>query len=97
MLALAFAVCFAELQRALAGQTNDVTTRPANWAAPLVRPGLTNFYEVTTNLYRGAQPTAQGMAELKTMGIKTVLNLRSFHSDSGLVVERRNETCAVCT
>jgi protein tyrosine/serine phosphatase len=66
-------------------QTNQLTKRPANWAAPLVRPGLTNFYEVTTNLYRGAQPSAQGMAELKAMGVKTVLNLRTFHSDNRLV------------
>lgn len=44
-------------------------------------PGLTNFYLVTTNLYRGAQPTAEGMRQLKAMGIRTVINLRSFHSD----------------
>jgi protein tyrosine/serine phosphatase len=67
------------------GQTNDLKTRPANWATKLEHPGLSNFYEVTTNLYRGAQPTAGGMTELKTMGIKTVLNLRSFHSDTHLV------------
>ncbi|HEY1489406.1 MAG TPA: dual specificity protein phosphatase family protein [Verrucomicrobiae bacterium] len=66
-------------------QTNTVKIRPSNWAAPLVRPGLTNFYEVTTNLYRGAQPTAKGIAELKSMGVKTVLNLRSYHSDHPLV------------
>lgn len=71
-------VCFA-------GQTNDFQARPANWAKPLKEPGLSNFYEVTTNLYRGAQPTAQGMKELKKLGVKTVLNLRSEHSDSALV------------
>jgi protein tyrosine/serine phosphatase len=67
------------------GQTNDLKTRPSNWATKMERPGLSNFYEVTTNLYRGAQPTARGMTELKAMGIKTVLNLRSFHSDTHLV------------
>ena len=64
-------------------QTNEIRTRPANWATPQDHPGLSNFYEVTTNLYRGAQPSAQGMKELKSMGVKTVLNLRSFHSDHG--------------
>ena len=68
-----------------AGSTNEFKTRPANWAAPLNEPGLSNFYEVTTNLYRGAQPSAEGMKELKSMGVKTVLNLRSFHSDQHLV------------
>lgn len=67
------------------GQSSELKTRPANWATKLERPGLSNFYEVTTNLYRGAQPTAHGMTELKAMGVKTVLNLRSFHSDTHLV------------
>lgn len=57
------------------------TNRPADWAQPLSRPGISNFYIVTTNLYRGAQPTAEGMKQLKAMGVKTVVNLRSFHSD----------------
>jgi protein tyrosine/serine phosphatase len=69
----------------LAGGTNDFKTRLADWAAPIKEPGLSNFYEVTTNLYRGAQPTVQGMKELKAFGVKTILNLRSFHSDNDLV------------
>lgn len=44
-------------------------------------PGLKNFAKVSDILYRGEQPTAEGMAELKKMGIKTVINLRSFNSD----------------
>jgi protein tyrosine/serine phosphatase len=71
-------VCFS-------GSTNELNSRPANWATPLNKPGLSNFFEVTTNLYRGAQPSAQGMVELKSLGVKTVLNLRSFHSDQGLI------------
>jgi protein tyrosine/serine phosphatase len=57
-------------------------SRPANWAAPLVRPGLANCFQLTTNFYRGAQPSKQGLAALKAMGIKTVINLRTFHSDA---------------
>lgn len=56
-------------------------TRPVTWAIQLNRPHLSNFYQVTTNLYRGAQPSAKGMTELKKIGVKTVVNLRSFHSD----------------
>jgi protein tyrosine/serine phosphatase len=40
-----------------------------------------NLHRVSDTLYRSAQPSAEGMNNLKTMGIKTVLNLRSFHSD----------------
>ncbi len=58
-----------------------VNRRPPNWAQKVIVPGITNVYEVTTNLYRGAQPTAEGMKQLKAMGIKTVINLRVLHSD----------------
>jgi len=64
-----------------ARSANRTATRPAHWAAKLDKPGLLNFHQVTTNLYRGGQPTAEGMAQLKAMGIKTVINLRSSHSD----------------
>ena len=66
---------------AIAATAQPSTNRPMEWAQPLVRPGISNFYQVTTNLYRGAQPTAEGMKQLKAMGIKTVVNLRSYHSD----------------
>lgn len=55
--------------------------RPVTWAVPLDRPGLPNLHRVSDRLYRGAQPTAEGMRHLKEMGVRTVLNLRSFHSD----------------
>ncbi len=32
-------------------------------------------------MYRGAQPNKQGFIQLKNMGIKTIINLRSNHSD----------------
>ena len=55
--------------------------RDPRWAVPIEKPGLPNLHKVTDNLYRGAQPTAQGFKSLKEMGIKMVVNLRSFHSD----------------
>jgi protein tyrosine/serine phosphatase len=55
--------------------------RPASWAVPMEVKGLPNLHKVTDTLYRGAQPTKEGMKNLEEMGIKTVLNLRSFHSD----------------
>ena len=55
--------------------------RPARWAQPIDRPGLPNLHCVDDRLYRGAQPTDEGFAQLKAMGVKTVVNLRSFHSD----------------
>lgn len=54
--------------------------------AGAVRPrgdikGLPNFAKVSDVLYRGAQPTKEGFAELKKLGVKTVINLRARHSD----------------
>jgi protein tyrosine/serine phosphatase len=55
--------------------------RSETWAVPIDRRGVPNLHRVNGDLYRGAQPTAEGMAELKRMGIRTIINLRSFHSD----------------
>ncbi|HNW91876.1 MAG TPA: hypothetical protein PKM88_03085, partial [bacterium] len=56
-------------------------TRPAAWARPLVRPGLPNLHQVSDSLYRGAQPEAAGIPELRQLGVRTIINLRGFHSD----------------
>ena len=81
ILLIALALFWADISSA-----QPATNRPAQWAQPLVVPGITNLYMVTTNLYRGAQPTAEGMKQLKAIGIKTVVNLRSFHSDKDELV-----------
>ena len=55
------------------------THRP--WATKLEQPGVPNLHRVTTNLFRSAQPTAEGMKSIERLGIKTVISLRNFHSD----------------
>lgn len=52
-----------------------------DWAQQLELPGVENLHKVSEFLYRGAQPTKEGMKQLKELGIKTIVNLRSFHSD----------------
>ena len=51
------------------------------WAQKVELHGVGNFHKICDNLYRGQQPTAKGIAELKKLGIKTIVNLRSMHSD----------------
>jgi protein tyrosine phosphatase (PTP) superfamily phosphohydrolase (DUF442 family) len=63
----------------------ESTNRPPSWAQKAEMIGIKNCFQVTTNLYRGAQPTSEGMAQLKAMGIKTVVNLRAWHSDKDKV------------
>ena len=47
--------------------------------------GLENFARVNPTLYRGAQPTEEGFRQLKAMGVKTVIDFRSYHSTKTLV------------
>lgn len=75
------------LAAAIAVTAQDTTQRPPNWARKIEVVGVKNCFEVATNLYRGAQPTAEGMAHLKAMGIKTVINLRAWHSDKDKVAD----------
>ncbi len=55
--------------------------RPVNWAEPIELQGVPNLHRVSPCLYRSAQPSAEGMENLRKLGIHTVVNLRSFHSD----------------
>jgi protein tyrosine phosphatase (PTP) superfamily phosphohydrolase (DUF442 family) len=59
--------------------------RKRDWATKIDKPGLPNLHQVAPGLYRGAQPTAEGMKELEKMGVKTVINLRDLHSDRDLI------------
>jgi protein tyrosine phosphatase (PTP) superfamily phosphohydrolase (DUF442 family) len=59
----------------------DIKERPAKWAKAVKLKGAPNLHKVSDILYRSAQPSKEGMKNLKDMGIKTIVNLRSFHSD----------------
>jgi len=63
----------------VAAQT--ATNRPPHWARKIELAGVSNFYQVTTNLYRGAQPTAEGMAQLQALGVRSIISLRVMCSD----------------
>jgi protein tyrosine/serine phosphatase len=62
-------------------ESSSIEERPSKWVVPIDINGVPNFYKVTEDLYRGAQPTTEGIGQLKQMGIKTIVNLRSVHSD----------------
>lgn len=71
-----------------AKDNNDVNTSTSSvpltnrqWAADVNIEGVPNCHKVSEDLYRGAQPSEEGMKQLEKFGIKTVVNLRAFHSD----------------
>lgn len=67
------------------GHAKTTAEDHSRWAAAIQKNGLPNFYKVSDTLYRGAQPTQEGFMELKKMGIKTIINLRKFHTDEKLI------------
>jgi protein tyrosine/serine phosphatase len=80
-------ICLALLMPAICGckdkteETESVTRANVTPATKLELAGCGNLYKVSDALYRGEQPTAEGFKELEKLGIKTVVNLRSLHSD----------------
>jgi protein tyrosine/serine phosphatase len=78
-LTVAIAACF--FLANLAAADEPATNRPVSWAQPIKLDGIPNLHKVSDSLYRSAQPALQGMQNLKRMGIETIVNLRSFHSD----------------
>ncbi|MHC4247536.1 MAG: dual specificity protein phosphatase family protein [Planctomycetota bacterium] len=86
LVAAALAVsCARKTPAPVAGQPTPASAaapgRNPKWAVPVEKPGLPNLHKVSDALYRGAQPEGKGFAELKALGVKTVVNLRLLHSD----------------
>jgi len=61
--------------------TVPTKTWARQWAEPVRLEGVGNLHRVTSLLYRSEQPSPTGMEQLAAMGIRTVINLRRFHSD----------------
>jgi protein tyrosine phosphatase (PTP) superfamily phosphohydrolase (DUF442 family) len=48
-----------------------------------------NWFRVSEQLYRSAQPSSAGFAEIEARGIKSVLNLRALHNDAEAAADRK--------
>jgi len=84
VLAILF-VCFLMVGMGLADES--IPARPAEWARPVTLDGVPNLHQVDERLFRSAQPNAEGMGNLKPLGIKTIVNLRAFFSDKSEIAE----------
>ncbi|TDR29018.1 tyrosine-protein phosphatase [Hydromonas duriensis] len=70
--------------------------RPQTWAQPVNALGIPNLHEITPHLFRSAQPDFEGLVVLNNMkklssqpeAIRTVLSLRSMHSDEDIYPSR---------
>jgi tyrosine-protein phosphatase SIW14 len=78
-LVLMFAMMFVAVQASASG-IQDSHVSPIS---------IENFGKVNDNYYRGSQPTAEQFAELSTLGIKTIVDLRK-DSIQGASQQARN-------
>jgi tyrosine-protein phosphatase SIW14 len=75
----AFALLF--LATSVAGQEKSVSPATPSvmrsaYGEKLKLPGLPNGGRINESLYRGAQPRAEGLPELKRLGVTTIVDLR---------------------
>ena len=57
--------------------------RPAQWAKPI--DASRNLYQITPQLYRGAQPEQADVPRLQALGIRTIINFRAQHDDQDII------------
>lgn len=68
-------------RRQEAAAARAAAARPGHWADPLDVLGVENLHRITPTLYRSAQPRGLHVAALASLGIRTVVSLRSFNDD----------------
>jgi protein tyrosine phosphatase (PTP) superfamily phosphohydrolase (DUF442 family) len=61
---------------------SEIRVRPSDWAQPVIGSELENWYKVDDRLYRSEQPSRAAFRAIENYGIRSVLNLRSHHSDT---------------
>jgi protein tyrosine/serine phosphatase len=59
----------------------EIRVRPHEWAQPMLGSELANFYRLSDEVYRSRQPDVEDMVALQRMGVRSILNLREYHSD----------------
>ena len=58
-----------------------IRERPAHWAQPVINTTISNCFKVSDDVYRAEQPAQKDIPDLKKLKIRTLLNLREYHSD----------------
>ncbi|MBU0480681.1 MAG: tyrosine-protein phosphatase [Proteobacteria bacterium] len=56
--------------------------RPETWARPIIGTNLENLHAVDEGVFRSEQPGEEDISDLLALGIREVLNLREYHSDT---------------
>ena len=62
--------------------TQSPIPRPTDWATKVNAVKFKNLYKVNDSIYRCEQPDSLGFTIINSLGIKSVLNLRTTHKDN---------------
>lgn len=62
---------------------SNIGERPADWATPIDQE--LNLYQVDQGFFRSQQPFQDDVALIRSLGVKTIVNLRAFHSDEDVL------------
>ena len=81
-------ICATSIAYDTANSSTGLVTTERTIAHKIAVPGVPNLGEVSSTLYRGAQPTRQGFQKLAERGISIVVDLR----ERGREVERQQVT-----
>ena len=82
MKALTLFLVLASAVAAMEAVPKQPRPRPAEWAAPVIESSLDNCFRVSGELFRSEQPGRNDLPDLKTLGIRALLDLREYHADS---------------
>lgn len=69
-----------QAQSSAGAASEDASAPAAVFARKISVPGIPNAGKISETLFRGAQPTATGLAQLKQLGVTTIVNLRDWHA-----------------
>lgn len=69
--------------------TATAISTPPSYGEKLALPGIHNFGKISDQLYRGAQPNAAGVRQLKKLGITAIVDLR--REDAGERTREKEE------
>ena len=77
-----------------AGGVLAAEPEPQASLADAAYPELPNFHKVDENLFRGGQPMAGGMARLKALGVRSIVNLR-YERDANAAEEAEAKAAGI--
>jgi tyrosine-protein phosphatase SIW14 len=86
---------FAQSESSVSLPSTSTPTEKFAFGEKLQLPGIPNAGKISDVLYRGAQPHANGLPELKKLGITTIVDLRAENRDRSEWERKRADSLGI--